>query len=127
MRKIIWTVMLGVSLGGLPCAGVAATPNFSHLYVFGDSYRDVGNDFTATGGAEPAGPYYAGRFSNGPIWVDHVAGFLGLSPLKPSLLGGTDFAFGGAEVTAPVVTQLGTIPSVPQQVVLYLQKRWRQS
>jgi outer membrane lipase/esterase len=40
--------------------------------------------------------------------------------LTPSLTGGTDFAFGGAEVTAPVVTGEGTIPSVPQQVALYL-------
>jgi hypothetical protein len=35
------------------------------------------------------------RFSNGPIWLDHVAGFLRL-PLTPSILKGTDFAFGGA-------------------------------
>ena len=79
----------------------------------------MGNIFTATGGAEPAAPYYNGRFSNGPIWLDHVAGFLGL-PFKASLLGGTDYAFGGAWVTAPQPIPGGTIPSVPQQVELYL-------
>jgi phospholipase/lecithinase/hemolysin len=110
-----------VFLGAIPWTSKAATPTFTHLYVFGDSYCDVGNDFIATGGAEPAAPYYAGRFSNGPIWVDHVAGFLGLGALKPYLAGGTDFAFGGAEVTSPVLTPFGTIPSVPQQVALYLQ------
>lgn len=121
MRRILWTVTMGVLLGAMPWTSKAATPTFTHLYVFGDSYCDVGNDFIATGGAEPAAPYYAGRFSNGPIWVDHVAGFLGLGALKPSLAGGTDFAFGGAEVTAPVTTAYGAIPSVPQQVALFLQ------
>ncbi len=121
MRKFIWTVTMSVFLGAISLTSKAATPTFTHLYVFGDSYCDVGNDFIATGGAEPAAPYYAGRFSNGPIWVDHVSGFLGLGALKPYLAGGTDFAFGGAEVTSPVFTPFGTIPSVPQQVALYLQ------
>lgn len=101
-----------------PFAG-AATPTYSALYVFGDSYCDVGNIYLATGGTKPVAPYYAGRFSNGPIWVDHVAGFLGV-PLTPSLAGGTDYAVGGAWVTQPQSTPLGTIPSVPQQVALYL-------
>jgi outer membrane lipase/esterase len=112
---------MSIFLGALPWTSQAATPTFTHLFVFGDSYCDVGNIFTATGGAEPAAPYYAGRFSNGPIWVDHIAGFLNLGALKPSLAGGTDFAFGGAEVTAPVATPFGTVPSVPEQVALYLQ------
>ena len=121
MPKVIWTVMLGVLLSAISSTSNAATPTFTRLIVFGDSYCDVGNDFIATQHTEPAAPYYAGRFSNGPIWVEHVAGFLNVGALTPSLSGGTDFAFGGAKVTAPVVTPLGTIPSVPQQVALYLQ------
>jgi len=101
-------------------AAHAAIPTYDAIYVFGDSYCDVGNIYLATSGALPASPpYYNGRFSNGPIWVEHVAGFLKL-PIQPYLAGGTDFAFGGAEVTAPVVTAEGTIPSVPEQVALYL-------
>ncbi len=100
-------------------AAQANAPTYDNLYVFGDSYCDVGNIFAATGGAEPAAPYYDGRFSNGPIWLDHVAGFLGV-PFTASLLGGTDYAFGGAWVTAPQTIPGGTIPSVPQQVELYL-------
>lgn len=65
-------------------AAHAGSPKFDALVVFGDSYCDVGNLFLATGGAEPVAPYYNGRFSNGPIWLDHVAGFLGV-PLQPSL------------------------------------------
>jgi phospholipase/lecithinase/hemolysin len=103
-----------------PIAAHASTPAYSAIYVFGDSYCDVGNAFLATKGADPLSPpYFNGRFTNGPIWVEHVAGALGL-PMKPSLAGGTDYAFGGAEVTAPVISAFGSIPSIPQQVALYL-------
>jgi outer membrane lipase/esterase len=41
--------------------------------------------------------------------------------MLPSLVpGGTDYAVGGAHVTSAQVTPSGTIPSVPQQVELYL-------
>ncbi|WP_263381496.1 SGNH/GDSL hydrolase family protein [Granulicella arctica] len=98
----------------------AAKPFYDAIYVFGDSLCDVGNIYLATKGAEPISPpYYNGRFSNGPLWVEHVASSLGL-PMTPALAGGTDYAFGGALVTAAKVTPSGTIPSVPQQVALYL-------
>jgi len=120
MRKGLWilTIFTSISLGS--GAVSAATPTYDAIYVFGDSYCDVGNIFIATGGAEPAAPYYNGRFSNGPIWIEHVAGGLGL-PMAPALAGGTDYAFGGAFATAPQpIPGGGTIPSVPQQVGLYL-------
>ena len=119
MRKILSVLTLLTAFAAVTTAMQAATPGYDSLYVFGDSYCDVGNIFVATGGAEPAAPYYTGRFSNGPIWLDHVAGFLGV-PLKASLLGGTDFAFGGAWVTVPQPIPGGFIPTVPQQVELYL-------
>ena len=100
-------------------AHAASHPAFDAIYVFGDSYCDVGNIFTATKGAVPAAPYYNGRFSNGPIWIDHLAGTYGLK-ITPSLTGGTDYAFGGAEVTAAVPEGALSIPSIPQQVALYL-------
>src|SRR5215472_12204878 len=100
----------------------SATWTYEKLYVFGDSYCDVGNLFAATKGAVPSAPYYNGRFSNGPIWVDHVARLLGVS-LTPSLSGGTNYAFGGAWVTAPQPLPGGAfIPSVPQQVERYLRR-----
>jgi outer membrane lipase/esterase len=120
MRKGLWilTVFTSISLGSSLMS--AATPTYDAIYVFGDSYCDVGNIFIATAGAEPAAPYYNGRFSNGPIWIEHVAGGLGL-PMAPALAGGTDYAFGGAFATAPqTIPGGGTIPSVPQQVALYL-------
>ena len=117
MRKSTWILMLAALLGLSSMVAQAATPTYDALYVFGDSYCDVGNVFVLTSGAEPAAPYYNGRFSNGPIWLDHVAGFLGV-PLKPYILGGTDYAFGGAFVTEPASTT--GVPSVPEQVGIYL-------
>lgn len=101
----------------------ASQPSFDAIYVFGDSYSDVGNISLASGGTVPGPLYYNGRFSNGPIWIDHLAGTYGVT-VTPSLAGGTDYAFGGAEVTAPVPVpgSSQSIPSVPQQVELYLQQ-----
>lgn len=89
------------ALGALP-----ASATYSSLTVFGDSLSDTGNVFAATGGGLPAAPYFNGRFSNGPIWIDYVAAGLGLpAGAVPALLGGSNYAFGGARTgsgTTPV-------------------------
>jgi outer membrane lipase/esterase len=117
MRKFLGLLMLLLCVA--PIASHATIPHYSALYVFGDSYCDVGNLYAATSHTIPGAPYFEGRFSNGPIWLDHVAGFLGV-PLTPSFTGGTDYAFAGAWVTAPQPLGSGFIPSVPEQVSLYL-------
>lgn len=100
-----------------PAPGLAGT--YSGLYVFGDSLSDVGNVSLATNGAEPAAPYFQGRFSNGPNWADDLAQSLALGPVLPSLAGGNDFAFGGA-VTGPSVPGASTAgPNIVQQVGLF--------
>ncbi len=121
MRSRLVKLIISGSLAVAASAAYASTPTFDNLYVFGDSYCDVGNLYAATGNTYPPSPYYQGRFSDGPIWLDHVAGFLRL-PLTPSILGGTDYAFGGAWATAPQPLGTGVIPSVPEQVGLYLQQ-----
>jgi phospholipase/lecithinase/hemolysin len=86
----------------------SALPTYSVIYAFGDSLSDAGNLSIATTltGTEPVSPpYYQQQygslsgnvFSNGPTWVQDLTFALGLGTLKPSLLGGTDFAYGGAE------------------------------
>jgi phospholipase/lecithinase/hemolysin len=116
-RTLSFVITLVLLLAFQPIAANATAPAYDAIYVFGDSYCDVGNIFILTG--SPAAPYFNGRFSDGPIWVDHIASARNL-PMTPALAGGTDYAFGGAHATGPVPTPAGNIPSIPQQVLLYL-------
>ena len=79
----------------LACTSLTVTAGYTSLTVFGDSLSDGGNDYIFTGNQFPPPPY-AQRFSNGPTAVERLASNLGL-PLQPSLAGGSNYAFGGAE------------------------------
>jgi len=88
------------------CLGLVAAAQagpYSGLYVFGDSLSDSGNDLVITGGAVPVATVYTdgshtGRFTNGLNYADRMASSLGLG-LTASVLGGTDYAYGGARTT----------------------------
>jgi outer membrane lipase/esterase len=108
-------LILGLSLTLISPRSLQAGP-FSAIYSFGDSLTDTGNAFLATGGANPPPGYFNGRFSNGPLWIDQFAGYLGLAPLTPAIIpGGTNYAVAGAmsgvgnsPVGAPnLLTQIG--------------------
>jgi phospholipase/lecithinase/hemolysin len=77
---------------------------YTALFAFGDSLSDAGNDWIVDGHTDPVSPYYQGHFSNGLTWVEDLSHMLGLGTLKPSLAGGNDFAFGGAE-TGPTAIE----------------------
>ena len=83
--------------------GCASAPAYTHLFAFGDSLSDAGNLYIADGGTLPVSPYSAGHFSNGPTWVEDLSEKLGLGTLTPSLEGGNDFAFGGAQTGATAI------------------------
>lgn len=103
-------------LAALLATGPAGAASYSAVYAFGDSLTDAGNDWTATRHAEPFSPPYSnGRFSNGPVWAQDIAAALGLPALKPSLLGGTDYAFGGAQTGATGVHTLAPM-DLPAQL-----------
>ena len=101
----------------------AASP-FSTIYSFGDSLSDAGNLYLAKSGAEPGPPYYAynvgpiqlGEFSNGPVWVQDLAAQLGLLTPLPSLLGGADYAWGGATAG----TSVTSVPNLVNQTQQFL-------
>lgn len=101
---------------------------YSNLVVFGDSLADSGNNAVLAniyyGGARdpapfigpqvPTLPYASGTYSNGPVWTQYFANSLGMS-LTPSLLGGNNYAFGGARVGVD-----GSTPSLVSQMGMYL-------
>ena len=73
----------------------------TQIVSFGDSLSDVGNTYSQYG--YPASPpYAAGRYSNGPIWLDHLASKLGVAAPKASVNGGFDYAWGGAATDTPM-------------------------
>src|SRR5271157_3137341 len=91
---------------------------FTQIVAFGDSLIDTGNFFDARG-VPASPPYFNGRWTNGPVWVELLASGLGVPDPLPSRLGGTDYAWGGAETSLSGVSARGT-PNVGTQVTTYL-------
>ncbi len=84
---------------------------FSTIYGFGDSLSDSGNVnqvvVEATGGTQtfpPSPPYFKGRFSNGPVWIEMLAQKLNV-PLINSAFGGATTGFENTLDT--------TLPGIP--------------
>jgi phospholipase/lecithinase/hemolysin len=108
-------------LSGTGPGGAARTVQFDSLVIFGDSLSDVGNLYARDN--FPPSPYWNGRFSNGPVWIEQLAADLGMPAPTPSKLGGNNFAWGGAQTgtgfsTVPVILSL--VPNVSEQVGIYL-------
>lgn len=55
---------------------IAANPSsyvVDKIVVFGDSLSDTGNFYDLTNHQVPhSPPYYQGRFTNGPVWIEHL-------------------------------------------------------
>ena len=102
IRSLLLTAVLVLA------SSPASAGPISALYVFGDSLSDNGNlsaiaeaIVPGPGPTIPASPYAPGRASNGPLAVEYLAQSLGLAPLLPAAVGGTNFAVIGA-ATGPV-------------------------
>jgi phospholipase/lecithinase/hemolysin len=89
-----WLLLVPIlAITGLGASARAG--DITGIVAFGDSLSDTGNTFLAAG--TPPAPYYQGHYSNGPIWLEYLAGRLGVAAPMPSLGGGTDNAWGGAQ------------------------------
>jgi outer membrane lipase/esterase len=102
-RALVSAALAASALLLASCGGSDDTPSlprqFSQVIVFGASISDTGNACpTATAPCPPVPPYAAGRFSNGPIWIDAVTARYGASSRASGQTGatGTNFAVGGA-------------------------------
>lgn len=115
-------IAAGACLACVVAAGTPARATYTALYAFGDSLSDAGNVYLATSGAQPAPPYVAGHFSNGPTAVEDLSAGLGLGILLPSLAGGGDYAFGGAQTGATVPGPAPLVPTLSQQVAQFSAK-----
>lgn len=98
---------------------------FKSMVVFGDSFSDVGNINIASNKTQPGIWSYAGRYSDGRVWQEYVAQFLGLPSLDPSEAGGTVYSWGGATTNNDYISAFSTaldavVPAVDQQITEYV-------
>jgi outer membrane lipase/esterase len=119
--RLLARTLAGIGLCAAALAASAAGP-YSGLVVFGDSLSDSGNNALllsqGPGGLPPVNipgdgyyskiPSAAGTYSNGWVWTQYFAQSLGVA-LSPSLAGGNNFAFGGAQTSL----NGGEIPQLP--------------
>lgn len=114
MAQLTFISMLALAAMSAPALALP----FSNLFVFGDSLIDTGNARIGAlqlGLPDPAPPglgYFAGRLSNGPVWVDYLSQDMGFGLLEPRLLGGTNYAVGAARA----VPNADPAPDLPQQI-----------
>lgn len=112
-RHLAWIVVLALTTLGTSLQA----DDITGIVAFGDSLSDTGNTYLAIG-YPPSPPYYQGHYSNGPIWLEYLAGQLGVAAPTPSQAGGTDNAWGGAE-TGNGTSFMGT-PNIGSQISTYL-------
>ncbi len=123
--KTIRLIPVSFVLWGMSLSNPTKAFNFNNVVVIGDSLSDTGNVFTFFGGAFVEPPfgglipqmsYASGRFADDLIYVDFLAEELGFNA-DPSLLGGPNFAVGGAQ-TGPL--KAGLPPSLLDQTAAFL-------
>ncbi|MDE1893803.1 MAG: autotransporter domain-containing protein [Xanthomonadaceae bacterium] len=108
-------ILAGAIAATLLLSTAAGATQFSKVVIIGDSLSDAGNLSLALYPAiQPPD-----RFTTNPGLTapEMVANGLGL-PVTASLLGGTDYAFGGAGLVNN--SAAGPIPTLPQQLQMYL-------
>ena len=128
MPKIASACLIAASC--LFAAAQVHADTYSGLFIFGDSLSDSGNNAVWVG-TNPTQvisgddyfariPYASGNYTNGLVWSQQLAYSMGLAA-TPSLLGGTNYAFGGAETGIDGVDGPGGLPySMTTQLNMYL-------
>ena len=96
----------------------ATAARFSQIYAFGDSLTDTGNVFTATGMRFPPPPYFEGRFSNGPVWVEVLAENLGVEVESSAFGGATTGTNNTLDTTLPGLP----LPGLQQEIAQFLDR-----
>lgn len=122
IKNVARLILASTLIAMLASCGGSSDSRFSYsdFIVFGASLSDTGNVYTASNGSTPGSSpnYYLGRWSNGPLWIDNVAKSYG-KDVKASLLGGTDYAYGGAQ-TCAISGETPTVPHMCDQINQYL-------
>ncbi|KAE9582596.1 hypothetical protein CGMCC3_g1740 [Colletotrichum fructicola] len=117
--RVLLFGFLAAATSAIPLQRRASAPSFSSIVVFGDSFSDNGSGAArVSNGTWPSDKYYKGRFSNGIVWAEYVAGNLSI-PLY-------DYAIGGATSSNSLIQGYTgpkssiAVPSVVDQIVTFL-------
>ena len=127
------------ALAALAFSAISVAAQAIPLVVFGDSLSDNGNNravIQSGAGAAyaptpasaitsnsyiPSIPYASGNYTNGDVWSDYLARRLGsVSGETPSVLGGTNFAYGGARTGGAINNGFPFPSNLVDQVNAYL-------
>lgn len=108
-------------------AAEARLRNLSQLFVFGDSLSDSGNSGAISTAAAslppifPPPPYDGARFSNGPVAAELLWRSFNPAapPLQASLLGGSNYAVGGATTGVANYIEFSDFPIAPALKAAY--------
>ena len=82
---------------------------YKKVYAFGDSLVDNGNYYGLTG--QPGAPYWQGRMSDGPLFVEQLAASFGLALEDHALLEATTTQVFEKQVKPFILKNSGKIPS----------------
>lgn len=121
MRRLALVAFcLGLFFAGAPSANASDRSKFNRPVVFGDSLSDNGNSLFLF--EVPQTPYYNGRYSNGPNWVDYFPfvahhHFPTVTAYFPNPDNGTNFAVGDS-ISADLLESEPT--GFPAQIPSYL-------
>lgn len=88
MRLALAAAALAVGLSAPAAEALGLGDRYSSISFIGDSLTDVGNAFALSGGAFGGPPYFAGRFSDGPLWSDRIAADFGPGRVANAAVGG---------------------------------------
>lgn len=89
-KEIPVAIAFSVVSNLLPFKALAG--DYEQLFIFGDSLSDNGNLYRLTGGTIPLSPpYFQGRFSNGPVWVEILGSYFNIDANET-----TNYAVGGS-------------------------------
>lgn len=120
--RYVFVAIAGLSLALFGQSTAAEAAPFSEIYVFGDSLVDAGNVKIVSPSSAPAEQgYFQGRFTNGPDYTDLLYQSRFGRYMTPSLLGGSNYAFGGARAADNTGYSPGgdLLPDLERQVNAY--------
>lgn len=116
MKYFFQKLSVGLLLGSMVFQAWAFP--FSKIVMFGDSLSDNGNLYHYMKQHMPQSPpYFQGRFSNGPVWVERLAEKYAPTQAASFLL---DYAFGGAGIAATEEEEEDVIFTLKHEVDSYL-------